>query len=88
MGVFKRFPLGEIMTHTEIQEIHRKLALPTKRDESGKIIATKFSDRETSFILFEMMHEMREENRKESESRGIAKHWSKMSKEERKKMEP
>tara|TARA_Y100000401_G_scaffold13827_1_gene9436 strand:- start:271 stop:528 length:258 start_codon:yes stop_codon:yes gene_type:complete len=79
-------PLGEIMTHTEIQEIHRKLDLPTIRDESGKIIPTEFSEKELSFIIFEMMHEMREENRRKSGS-AIEKNWNKMSKQERKELE-
>ena len=79
-------PLGEIMTHTEIKEIHRKLALPTIRNESGKIIPTEFSEKELSFIIFDMMHEMREDNRKKSGS-AIQKNWNKMSKQERKKME-
>ena len=79
-------PLGEIMTHTEIKEIHRKLALPTIRNESGKIIPTEFSEKELSFIIFEMMHEMREENRRKSGS-VIQKNWNKMSKKERNNLE-
>ena len=79
-------PLGEIMTHTEIKEIHRKLALPTIRNESGKIIPTKFSEKELSFIIFDMMHEMREDNRRKSGS-VIQKNWNKMSKQERKELE-
>jgi len=74
------------MTHTEIQEIHRKLALPTIRNESGKIIPTEFSEKELSFIIFDMMHEMREDNRRKSGS-VIQKNWNKMSKKERKKLE-
>jgi len=74
------------MTHTEIKEIHRKLELPTIRNESGKIIPTEFSEKELSFIIFDMMHEMREDNRKKSGS-AIQKNWNKMSKQERKKME-
>ena len=74
------------MTHTEIKEIHRKLALPTIRNESGKIIPTKFSEKELSFIIFDMMHEMREENRRKSGS-AIEKNWNKMSKQERKELE-
>ena len=74
------------MTHTEIQEIHRKLALPTIRDESGKIIPTEFSEKELSFIIFDMMHEMREENRRKSGC-VIQKNWNKMSKQERKELE-
>jgi|TARA_R100000030_G_scaffold43451_2_gene32806 hypothetical protein len=74
------------MTHTEIQEIHRKLALPTIRNESGKIIPTEFSEKELSFIIFEMMHEMREENRRKSGS-VIQKNWNKMSKKERNNLE-
>ena len=74
------------MTHTEIKEIHRKLALPTIRNESGKIIPTKFSEKELSFIIFDMMHEMREENRRNSGS-AIQKNWNKMSKQERKELE-
>tara|TARA_R100000479_G_C6328080_1_gene180389 strand:+ start:44 stop:301 length:258 start_codon:yes stop_codon:yes gene_type:complete len=79
-------PLGEIMTHTEIQEIHRKLALPTIRNESGKIIPTEFSEKELSFIIFDMMHEMREENRRKSGC-VIQKNWNKMSKKERNNLE-
>jgi len=74
------------MTHTEIKEIHRKLALPTIRNESGKIIPTKFSEKELSFIIFDMMHEMREDNRRKSGS-VIQKNWNKMSKQERKELE-
>ena len=74
------------MTHTEIKEIHRKLALPTIRNESGKIIPTKFSEKELSFIIFDMMHEMREENRRKSGS-AIEKNWNKMSKKERKELD-
>ena len=74
------------MTHTEIQEIHRKLELPTIRDESGKIIPTEFSEKELSFIIFEMMHEMREDNRRKSGG-AIQKNWNKMSKKERKELE-
>ena len=74
------------MTHTEKKEIHRKLALPTIRDGSGKIIPTEFSEKELHFIIFEMMHEMREENRRKS-GRVIQKHWNKMSNEERNNLE-
>ncbi len=74
------------MTHTEIQEIHRKLALPTIRNESGKIIPTEFSEKELSFIIFDMMHEMREDNRRKAGS-VIQKNWNKMSKKERKELE-
>ena len=74
------------MTHTEIKEIHRKLALPTIRNESGKIIPTKFSEKELSFIIFDMMHEMREDNRRKSGS-AIEKNWNKMSKQERKELD-
>ena len=74
------------MTHTEIKEIHRKLALPTIRDDSGKLIPTEFSDKESHFIIFEMMHEMREENRRNSGG-AIEKNWNKMSKKERKELE-
>ena len=74
------------MTHTEIKEIHRKLALPTIRDDSGKLIPTEFSDKESHFIIFEMMHEMREENRRNSGG-AIEKNWNKMSKNERKDLE-
>ena len=74
------------MTHTEIQEIHRKLEIPTIRNESGKIIPTEFSERESHFIIFEMMHEMREENRRKSGG-AIEKNWNKMSKIERKELE-
>ena len=75
------------MTHTEIQEIHRKLALPTKRDESGKLIPTPFSDKELHFIIFELMEEMREENRKKNGGVVFQKHWNKASKKERKELE-
>jgi len=74
------------MKDTEIAEIYRKLELPTIRDDSGKIIPTEFSEKELSFIIFDMMHEMREENRRKSGS-AIEKNWNKMSKQERKKME-
>ena len=74
------------MTHTEIKEIHRQLPLPTIRDGSGKIIPTEFSEKELSFIIFEMMHEMREENRRKSGG-AIQKNWNKMSKQERKELE-
>ena len=74
------------MTHTEIKEIHRKLALPTIRDDSGKLIPTEFSDKESHFIIFEMMHEMREENRRNSGG-AIEKNWNKMSKKERKELD-
>ena len=74
------------MTHTEIQEIHRKLELPTMRDASGKILPTEFSEKESHFIIFEMMHEMREENRRNSGG-AIEKNWNKMSKKERKELE-
>ena len=76
-------PLGENMTHTEIQEIHRKLALPTKKNDSGKLIPAEFSEKESDFIIFEMMHEMREGNRKKSGGRALKRHWNKTSKKER-----
>jgi hypothetical protein len=79
-------PLGEIMKDTEIAEIYRKLELPTIRDDSGKIIPTEFSEKELSFIIFDMMHEMREDNRRKSGG-AIEKNWNKMSKKERKKLE-
>lgn len=72
------------MTNTEIQEIHRKLALPTMRDKSGSVIPTEFSEKELSFIIFDMMHEMREENRKKNGGVVFQKHWNKASKKERK----
>tara|TARA_R110002020_G_scaffold286087_2_gene501619 strand:+ start:140 stop:388 length:249 start_codon:yes stop_codon:yes gene_type:complete len=76
-------PFGEIMKDTEIKEIHRKLALPTKRDDSGKLIPTEFSEKESHFIIFEMMHEMREENRKKNGGRALKRHWNKANKRER-----
>ena len=72
------------MTNTEIQEIHRKLALPTMRDKSGSVIPTEFSEKELSFIIFDMMHEMREENKKRNRGVVFQKHWNKASKKERK----
>ena len=71
------------MTHTEIKEVHRKLALPVKRDESGKVMPTQFSEKETNFILFEIMHKTREENRKKNGGRAFKRHWNKASKKER-----
>ena len=73
------------MKDTEIAEIYRKLALPVKRDESGKVIPIEFSEKETNFILFEMMHKMREENRKKNGGKAFKRHWNKASKKERKK---
>jgi len=73
------------MKDTEIAEIYRKLALPTERDESGKVIPIEFSEKETSFILFEMMHKAREENKKGNGGRAFKRHWNKASKKERKK---
>ena len=80
-------PLGEIMTHTEIQEVHRKLALSVKRDDSGKVMPTQFSEREKNFMVFHMMHKMREDNRKRFAGRMIQKNWNKMSKKEKNNLE-
>ena len=74
------------MTHTEIQEVHRKLSLPVKRDNSGKVMPTQFSERETNFMVFQWMHKMREDNRRKL-GRVMQKNWNKMSKKERKKLE-
>ena len=71
------------MTNTEIKEVHRKLSLPVRRDESGKVMPIEFSEKETNFILFEMMHKMREENRKKNGGKAFKRHWNKASKKER-----
>ena len=75
------------MTHTEIKEVHRKLALPVKRDDSGKVIPTQFSEKETNFLIFELMEKKRKENRKKNGGRVFKRHWNKASKKERNNLE-
>ena len=75
------------MTNTEIKEVHRKLSLSVKRDDSGKVMPTQFSEKETNFMVFHMMHKMREDNRKRFAGRMIQKNWNKMSKKEKNNLE-
>ena len=76
--------MRDTMTNTEIKEFHRKLSLSVKRDDSGKVMPTQFSEKETGFMVFHMMHKMREDNRKRFAGRMIQKNWNKMSKKEKK----
>ena len=68
------------LANREVAEVERKLSLPVERDENGKVLPTKFTDREMNFIVFVKLQKLREEN----EGFFVNKHWTKMSKKERK----
>ena len=40
------------LTNNEVAEVERKLSLPVGRDENGKLVPTKFTDRELNFLVF------------------------------------
>ena len=68
------------LTDNEVAEVERKLSLPVGRDENGKLVPTKFTDRELNFLVFVRLKKLREGN----EGFFVKKHCTKLSKKERK----
>ena len=74
------------LSSKEIAELERKINLPvTRSGKRKKVVPTRFTDREIHHIVFVRLAKLREENRKRFKNNTIQKHWTKMSKKQRRK---